>query len=224
MHHVLVVDDEGRIREVVRFALERAGYRVSEAEDGRSAIERFERERPDAIVLDVLIPEPDGLEVCRRIRARSDVPILFLTSRDEEVDRVVGLELGADDYIVKPFSPRELVARVKAALRRASGAPAPPPAKLLRHGPLALDDERHEVRWGDTPIELTATEFALLRTLLRRPGFVYGRGQLVADAYGLDHHVTERTVDSHVRRIRKKLRDAGADPIETIHGVGYKLR
>lgn len=226
MARVLVVDDDGHIREVVRFALESAGHEVIEAADGRQALERFDGAAVDCVVLDIVMPGEDGLTVCRTLRARSEVPILFLTSRDDEIDRVLGLELGGDDYVVKPFSPRELVARVKAVLRRVAraAAPAADAPALLRHGPLELDPERHRCRWADTELELTATEFALVAALLRRPGRVYSRDELVDRAWGYDHHITDRTVDSHVRRIRRKLADAGGDPIETVYGVGYRLR
>ncbi len=230
MARVLVVDDDGHIREVVRFALQSAGFEVIEASDGSQALERFETVAAtgaiDCVVLDIVMPGEDGLGVCRALRAGSDVPILFLTSRDDEIDRVLGLELGGDDYVVKPFSPRELVARVKAVLRRVARASAPPETAggALRHGALEVDPERHRCRWAGAAIELTATEFALVSALLGRPGRVYTRDELVDRAWGYDHHITDRTVDSHVRRIRKKLADAGGDPIETVYGVGYRLR
>jgi two-component system OmpR family response regulator len=222
---VLVVDDDGHIREVVRFALEKAGHRVAEAADGRAALEAFERSPADVVVLDIIMPELDGLEVCRRLRERSRVPILFLSSRDEELDRVLGLELGADDYVTKPFSPRELVARVKAMLRRAAPPePAASEPKVLQSGPLVLDPQRYRCSWDGAEIVLTVTEFALLQSLLGMPGKVYTRDELVDRAWGLGHAITERTVDSHIRRIRKKLAQAGADPIETVYGLGYRLR
>ncbi len=225
MAKVLVVDDDKHIREVVRFALESAGHKVTECRDGSAAIASFDGHVPDAVVLDIIMPELDGLEVCRHMRRRSNVPILFLSSRDDEIDRVLGLELGADDYLTKPFSPRELVARIKALLRRAASPPAEvdqePP---LRRGDLFLDPQRHRCLWGEDEIVLTATEFALLRSLMTTPGRVYSRGELVDRAWGYDHAITERTVDSHIRRMRKKLADVKADPIETVYGVGYRLR
>jgi two-component system OmpR family response regulator len=221
---ILVADDDGHIREVVRYALEQAGYRVLEARDGDEALRTATEQPVDLLVLDIVMPGQDGLEVCRRLRAVSELPILFLTSRDDEVDRVLGLEIGGDDYLTKPFSPRELVARVKAVLRRTERGPAEQ-SEVLRHGELTVDPERHRCLWGESEVELTVTEFALLQTLLGRPGKVYSRGELVDRAYGYGHHVTERTIDSHIRRVRKKLADAGAgDPIETVHGVGYRMQ
>jgi len=224
MASILVADDDGHVREVVRYALQKAGHAVIEAADGDEAL-RIASDQPiDLLVLDIVMPGPDGLEVCRRLRAASELPILFLTSRDDEVDRVLGLELGGDDYLTKPFSPRELVARVKAVLRRVDRRP-PERKEVLRHGELVVDPVRHRCSFGEREVELTVTEFALLKTMLGRPGKVYSRGELVDRAYGHDHHITERTIDSHIRRVRKKLGEAGAgDPIETVHGVGYRVR
>ncbi len=225
MRQVLVVDDEARILEVVQYALEREGYRVSSVDDGSKAVDALARGAFDLVVLDVMLPGLDGLEVCRRVRATSKVPILFLSARSDEIDRVLGLELGGDDYLVKPFSPRELVARVKAVLRRAeaSGAEPEPKRRKLTHGRITIDPERHEVAWGTALVDLTPTEFGLLSALLERPGVVLSRGQLMQRAYSYDNLVTERTIDTHVRRIRAKFRALGADdPIATVHGVGYK--
>ncbi|HKP63616.1 MAG TPA: response regulator transcription factor [Polyangiales bacterium] len=226
MAEILVVDDDGHIREVVRFALTRAGHTVREAADGRAALQAIAERTPDLMVLDILMPELDGIATCRTVRRTSRLPIIFLSSRDEELDRVLGLELGGDDYVSKPFSPRELVARVAALLRRA--APEPPPSasetQLLQSGALQLDLARHRCQVGANELVLTVTEFDLLAVLVGAPGRVFSRAQLITQAYGDDHHVTERTVDSHVRRLRKKLTDAGVDPIETVYGVGYRLR
>jgi two-component system OmpR family response regulator len=220
--HILIVDDDNHIREVVRYALERAGHRVREAKDGAEALRMVASEAPDLLVLDILLPEDDGLEVCKQIRKTSRVPIVFLSSRDEELDRVLGLELGGDDYVTKPFSPRELVARVAAVLRRTQ-APVSE-SEELRHGDLRMDPARHRCSVKGQEITLTVVEFALLRALLAAPGRVFERGQLVANVYGDGHYITERTVDSHVRRVRKKLTEVGADAIETVYGVGYRLR
>lgn len=225
MAEILVVDDDGHIREVVRFALSRAGHTVREAEHGRAALRAFTERAPDLIVLDIVMPEEDGLATCREIRKHSRVPIIFLSSRDDELDRVLGLELGGDDYVSKPFSPRELVARVSAVLRRTTTqATAPLGTEVLQLGALRLDLERHRCDLAGRELVLTVTEFDLLHALLSAPGRVLSRAQLIERAYEGDHHVSARTVDSHVRRLRKKLADAGVDPIETVYGVGYRLR
>ncbi|MEW6112748.1 MAG: response regulator transcription factor [Thermodesulfobacteriota bacterium] len=227
---ILIADDDPHIREVVRFALENAGFLTAEAADGRETVERFTSLQPDLVVLDIIMPGMDGTEVCRQIRLHSTAPIIFLSSRDEEVDRILGLELGGDDYITKPFSPRELVARVKAVLRRAekSGSATDPigktsTAKLLRHGCVELDPERFEVHWDGKPVILTVTEFGIIRALLSHPGKVFTRDELISAAYTYDNVVTDRTIDSHVRRVRRKFAQTGADPIETVHGLGYRL-
>jgi two-component system OmpR family response regulator len=243
--HVLVVDDEARIREVVEYALVREGFRVTLAVNGLQALELAEREPPDLIVLDVMLPELDGLEVCRRLRKRSPAPVLFLSARSEEVDRIVGLELGGDDYLSKPFSPRELVARVRAVLRRfeealanaaarhansepaaalatASGRAAHARQTPLCHDRVEIDFERHEVRCGGMLVDLTPTELGVLAALLDRPGVVLTRAQLMERGYTDSAIVTERTIDTHIRRIRRKFRVHGFDPITTVHGVGYK--
>jgi len=224
MAKVLVVDDDGHIREVVRVALETAGHTVLEAADGAAALRRFREDPCDVVVLDILMPEMDGLEVCRKLRERSPVPIVFLSSRDEEIDRVIGLEIGADDYVTKPFSPRELVARVKALLRRVAAPAAEADDAPLRRGQLVLDTLRYKCFWDTTEVILTVTEFGLLRSLMGGPGRVYSRSELVDRAYGLGHAITDRTIDSHIRRLRRKFGDIGADPIETVYGVGYRLR
>jgi two-component system OmpR family response regulator len=177
------------------------------------------------VVLDVLMPEMDGTDACRELRRRSDVPIVFLSSKDEEVDRVIGLELGGDDYVTKPFSPRELVARVKAVLRRTEPrAGAAEPSAPIERGPLRLDGVRFEATWDGRSLTLTVTEFALLQALARHPGRVFRRSELMERAYDEPTVVTERTIDSHVRRLRRKLAAVGADPVETVVGVGYRFR
>ncbi|HYV44555.1 MAG TPA: response regulator transcription factor [Myxococcaceae bacterium] len=223
---VLVVDDDPHLREVVGFALRQAGYAVEEAADGRAALEAFRRRPPALLVLDVMMPEMDGLEVCRAVRQQSRVPIIFLSSRDDEVDRILGLELGGDDYVSKPFSPRELMARVKAVLRRQAEVAAPPAARsgegVLKRGPLSVDLEQWRAFWGEREVTLTATELQLLAALLRAPTKAFTREELMTRAYeGVV--VSDRTIDSHVRRIRQKFAAAGAEVIETVHGHGYRL-
>ena len=225
MQKILVVDDDPGIREVVCFALQKAGYATAVAADGAQALARFAADKPALVVLDILMPELDGVEVCRRLRGDPQgraTPIVFLSSKDDEVDRIVGLEVGGDDYVAKPFSPRELVARVRAILRRAT-APAEKAAAPLKHGRLSLDAEAYKAFWDGRELVLTLTEFGILRTLLRRPGRVCTRDALMSEAYELHKIVSDRTIDSHVRRVRAKLATLGADPIETVHGIGYKL-
>lgn len=226
MARILVVDDDAGIREVLDFALRKAGFEVVMAANGIEAMRCFEQHAPALVVLDILMPELDGTEVCRRIRAGTRgnrTPILFLSSRDDEVDRIVGLELGGDDYVAKPFSPRELVARVRAILRRADGEAESAPAPHRRHGRLSLDADQYKAGWDGQEIALTLTEFGILRTLLARPGKVCRREHLMDNAYELHKVVSDRTIDSHVRRVRAKFAALGADPIETVHGIGYKL-
>jgi two-component system OmpR family response regulator len=222
---ILVVDDDAHIREVVRFALSNAGLEVAEAGDGQKALELFQRTQPDLIVLDITMPELDGLAVCRELRKTSSVPILFLSSRTDEVDRVVGLEVGGDDYVVKPFSPRELVARVQAILKRARGNPGETTAvKELTSGGVRLDLLGHGSYWKDKKLSLTATEFSLLKTFLSAPARVFSRDQLMDLAYAGGINVSDRTIDSHIRNLRAKYAKAGCkELIETLHGVGYKL-
>ncbi len=225
-HRILIVDDEGHIREVIRVALKKAGMDVIEARDGKEALARFAADRPDLIVLDIGMPEFDGLDVCREVRKTSDVPILFLSARDEEIDRILGLEIGGDDYVTKPFSPRELVARVNVILRRLSPrngeAKAGPGA--LSQGGLLIDPEQHVATFAGTPLKLTAIEFGILRAFLTRPTSVFNREQLMRAAYQLNIQVSDRTIDSHIRNIRAKLAALNCDNvIETIHGVGFKL-
>lgn len=222
---ILVVDDDAHIREVLQFALEKAGLEAIPAGDGQQALEAFAAAAPDLIVLDIAMPEMDGLAVCREIRRRSDVPILFLSSRTDEVDRVVGLEIGGDDYVTKPFSPRELVARVQTILKRARARVDDKlEAKELRHGSVKIDLPGHVAFWKDSRVSLTATEFALLKKFLSAPQRVLSREQLMDAAYEAKINVSDRTIDSHIRNLRGKYAKAGCkEIIETIHGVGYKL-
>jgi two-component system, OmpR family, response regulator len=218
---ILLVDDDPRLRDLVALALERAGYGVITASDGQRALMHAAREKPDLIVLDVGLPEMDGFEVCRRIRAASEVPILFLTARDDEVDRIVGLELGADDYVTKPFSPRELVARIKAILKRSRGPDAPP---ALQHGRITLDPSAHQCVVEGREVALTATEFKLLAHCLAAPARLHPRSQIIAAIWGAHSAVSDRTLDSHLRNLRHKLAAAGCpDAIETVHGIGVKI-
>ena len=223
---ILVVDDDPHIREVICFALGKAGMATETAGDGATALARVEAGRPDLIVLDINMPEMDGLDTCRAIRRSSDVPILFLSSRDDEIDRIVGLELGADDYVTKPFSLRELVARVNAILKRVggNGAAAPAAGAEIGHGALVIDTERHLVSHAGRPVRLTATEFQLLLTMVRQPRRVFDRETLMRGAYPPNIHVSDRTIDSHIRHVRAKLAEAGGgELIETVHGVGVRL-
>ena len=219
MNQILIVDDEPKITRLVRDYLENAGFAVTVARDGREALMRARTERPDLIVLDLGLPGIDGLDVTRSLRRDAGVPIIMLTARAAETDRVVGLELGADDYVTKPFSPRELVARVRAVLRRHEGDAG---GELLRAADLSLDVARMRVEVAGRRVDLTPTEFGVLGALLERPGVVLSRGQLMQRAYRYDNLITERTIDTHVRRIRAKFRGAGGDPITTVHGIGYK--
>jgi two-component system, OmpR family, response regulator ChvI len=241
IQRVLIVDDDQGLRTVLAAALGDEGFTVTQAGDGAAGLRRFEREGADLVILDILMPEMDGLEVCRRIRRKHAVPIVLLSSRGDEVDRVTGLETGADDYVTKPFSTRELVARIRAIERRAAGAPAAAPAsapapapslagalggEALEVGRLRLDPGRFEAKWGGKPIALTRSEFQILGALARHRGAVLAREQLLDLARGDDAVVTDRTVDTFVKRLRKKLRDVDPafDEIETVFGVGYRYR
>jgi DNA-binding response OmpR family regulator len=220
---VLVVDDEDHIVELARLYLTREGYEVEGVGDGTQAMARFGQLRPDLVVLDIMLPGTDGLTICKEIRKHSQVPIIMLTARDEVTDKVVGLEVGADDYLTKPFHPQELVARAKALLRRARVEPDAP--RLVRAGKLEVDLERHEVRHGKARIHLRPKEFDLLALLARHPGRVYQRSELLDLVWGYDFPGYTRTVDVHVQQVREKLTAAGiTDPsIQTVWGVGYRL-
>jgi DNA-binding response OmpR family regulator len=220
---VLVVDDEPIVREVVVRYLEREGYRTLESADGRVARELIERERPDLVVLDVMLPGTDGLALCRWIRSRSDLPVIMLTARGEEADRIVGLELGADDYVTKPFSPRELAARVRTVLRRA--APPEPRERVIDLGDLRIDAAAREVRKNGEPLSLTALEFDLLWFLASHPRHVFSRSQIMSRVWGYEAALDTGTVTVHVRRLREKIEDDPSHPtrLETVWGVGYRL-
>ena len=219
---ILVVDDEPSILDLVGVYLGREGYRVETAADGATALQRIQARPPALLVLDLMLPEVDGYEVCRRVRATSNLPILMLTARDDDVDKIVGLELGADDYLTKPFNPRELVARVKAILRRVDRPPAgaPDPIHL---GDVTLDPGRREVTVAGAPISLRPKEFDLLQTLVEHRGLVLTREQLLRQAWGFDFYGETRTVDVHIGHLRKHLAPSQSVRIETVTGVGYKL-
>ena len=218
---VLVVEDESSIASFVALYLKNAGYTVRTAATGNEALAQFQASPPGLIVLDLMLPDIDGIEICRRIRKTSDVPILMLTARDEDVDKIIGLEVGADDYLTKPFNPRELVARVKSILRRSSPERRQIESKQLRHGQLLVDAGRREVRVGDEEIQLAPKEFDLLWELLDHRGLVLTRDQLLERVWGYTFAGDTRTVDVHVRQLRRKLGDAS--PIVTVWGVGYKV-
>lgn len=224
MKRILVVDDEQKIVEIVKAYLEREGYRVLVASDGKSAIEIFKREKPDLMVLDLMLPGISGYDVCRTLRKESEVPIVMLTARDEVTDKIVGLELGADDYITKPFDPRELVARVKSVLRRQTVKATP--SRVIVSGELSMDLDTRVVRRGNKALDLTATEFDLLHAMAEAPGRVFSRLQLLDKVQGEAFEGYERTIDSHIRNLRKKIEPEQNHPqyILTVYGVGYKFR
>ncbi|MGZ4712682.1 MAG: response regulator transcription factor [Acidimicrobiia bacterium] len=215
---VLVVEDEPNIADLVDLYLSREGFRVLKQPTGEGGLAAVRDHRPRLVVLDVGLPDIDGLEVCRRIRATSSLPVIFLTARADEIDRVLGLELGADDYLTKPFAPAELVARVKAVLRRTDGSQAP---EVVQVGDVTVDVGRREIRVHDTPVEFTAKEFELLRFLAERPGLALSRQQILDAVWGPDWFGDERTVDVHMAQVRKKI--GGACVIVTVRGLGYRL-
>jgi len=215
---ILLVDDEPEILEICRDYLNASSYDVVTARDGAQGLSAFRRERPDLIVLDLMMPEMDGLDVCRAVRRESNVPIIMLTARVEETDKLIGLELGADDYITKPFSPRELVARVKVVLRRVSGDSA---AEVIRVGNVFLDRAQYEVQIGKRVVSLTPTEFEIMATLMSQPSRIFSRHQLLNAAHGVAFESYERAIDSHIRNLRHKLEPD--ELIFTVHGVGYKF-
>jgi two-component system OmpR family response regulator len=224
---ILIVDDDPHIRQLLAFALAKAGLDTAEAEDGEAALAMAASVAPDLVILDINMPRMDGIEVCRRLRGDSDVPILFLSSRDDEIDRVLGIELGADDYVTKPFSPREVVARVMAILRRVATRPpvvAAAAAATLRCGLLTLDADGWQADWAGRSVTLTVTEFGILRTLATMPSKVFSRDAIIDRLHGPGFAVTDRTIDSHVRNLRGKFAAVGAgDVIETRAGIGYRL-
>ncbi len=217
---ILVVDDEKHIAELARLYLEKEGYHVESAYDGAEALAKTKSLQPALVVLDLMLPEIDGWEVCRRIRGESDVPIIMLTARNDDVDKIVGLEMGADDYLTKPFNPRELVARVRAVLRRYEKPPKP--EQVIKIGQVTIDSQRREVTVGDEPVKLRTKEFDLLLALAQHKGIVLSRDQLLDLAWGFDFYGQTRTVDIHIAHLRDKL--TGSDlVIDTVWGIGYKL-
>jgi DNA-binding response OmpR family regulator len=223
---ILLVDDEESVRTLLTFPLERDGYTVVQASDGEEALDRFEAQPVDLVVLDIMLPKLDGLEVCKRLRATSTVPIIMLTARDDELDKVLGLELGADDYITKPFSIREFRSRVRALLRRAAIGRPGPDDDLIEAGPLTLDLGRRHVEVRGRPVQLTYVEFELLRTLASAPGRVFSRRMLLESLWGDADYRDPRTIDVHVRHLREKLEQEPREPefIFTVRGVGYRFR
>jgi DNA-binding response OmpR family regulator len=223
---ILLVDDEDSVQKLLAYPLEREGFRVLQARDGEEALERFAAEQVDLVVLDLMLPKLDGLEVCKRLRAESEVPIIMLTARDDELDKVVGLELGADDYITKPFSIREFRSRVRALLRRASVARPVQEGEAITADGLRIDLAKRSVEVRGKPVQLTYVEFELLRTLAANPGRVYSRKMLLEALWGASDYREPRTIDVHVRHLREKLEPDPADPeyLLTVRGVGYRFR
>jgi len=216
---ILLVDDEPEILEICRDYLKASGYDVVTAKDGLQGLASTRREKPDLVVLDLMLPEMDGLDVCRAIRRESDVPIIMLTARVEELDKIIGLELGADDYMTKPFSPRELVARVRVVLKRVGN---PVDNEVIRVGEVELDRGHYEVHLAERTITLTSTEFEILALLMSQPGRIFSRAQLLTAVHGVSFESLERAIDSHIRNLRRKLEPQ--DYIVTIHGIGYKFQ
>jgi DNA-binding response OmpR family regulator len=220
---ILIVEDEARIARLVRLYLEEAGFQAVIVDNGSLALPAFRHEHPELVILDLNLPGKDGLDVCRELRRESDVPIIMLTARTEEADRLIGLELGADDYVVKPFSPREVVARVRAVLRRTAGGPAP--SEVLQAGSLRIDLAAHRAWLGEHALDLTPSEFDILAALARNAGRVMTRMQLLDDTQGVAYEGYERTIDQHIKNLRRKTEDevGHARIIHTVHGVGYRL-
>ena len=220
---IWAVDDDHDIREIVRKTLTDDGFHVETMESGARLLKRLSGEAPDLVVLDVMMPGENGIDICRDLRRFSEVPVVFLSSRRTDIDKIIALELGADDYIGKPFNPRELVARIKAVLRRIEPQDVQRPEEIIERGGLKLDITRHRAYWNDNLVDLTKTEFEIVGALLRNPTRVQSRETLMRAAYDVGIHVSARTIDSHIRRLRSKFAEHGGDPVETVRGIGYTL-
>lgn len=225
-HTVALVDDDRNILTSVTMALEAEGFRVRAYTDGAEALSALERQPPDIAILDIKMPRLDGMELLKRLRQKSTLPVIFLTSKDDEIDEMLGLRMGADDYITKPFSQRLLIERIRAVLRRREARDAASSGGILQRGDLALNSQLHSCHWKGEEVDLTVTEFLLLQALVRRPGHVKNRDQLIDEAYGQNVFVDDRTIDSHIKRIRRKFRerDPSFAEVETLYGVGYRYR
>jgi len=222
---ILIIEDDEKISDLVKLYLEKNSFKVAQASDGKEGLKEFGREKPDLIILDLMLPKIDGLTIAKSIRAESNTPIIMLTAKDEETDKIVGLEIGADDYIAKPFSPKELVARVKAVLRRYSQGTETDSKKIIKIKDLEISSEKFEVKRGDKKINLTRREFRLLLALAKRPGVVFSRSDLMHQIYTFDDEaVFDRTIDVHIANLRRKLNDKKQNLIITLKGVGYKLK
>jgi len=221
---ILIIEDDYNTANLVAAYLQREGFDTLVEHDGRKGLETARRRKPDLMILDIMLPQMDGLEICRRLRSESQIPILMLTAREEEIDRVLGLSLGADDYVIKPFSPRELVERVKAILRR-THPPSEPSAMVLMHNELQLDQEKHKVSLAGQPVNLTSSEYKLLRVLMASPGRVFTRSELLKHFYDYEEAVVERVIDVHINKLRQKIEPDPSRPIyiETVRGFGYRF-
>ena len=224
---ITIVDDDQNIVTSIRIALEEEGYKITAFHDGENGLQGIKNTHPDLVILDIKMPRMDGTEVLQKLRETSNIPVIFLTSKDDEIDEIIGLKLGADDYITKPFSQRLLITRIATILKRAQERATPQETQTpITHGPLALDQSRYLCTWNEQPLDLTVTEFLLIRALAENPGHVKSREQLITAAYGDNIYVDDRTIDSHIKRIRKKFKktDDNFDHIETLYGIGYKYK
>ena len=223
---IILVDDDNHILTSVSVALKNEGWQVDTYPDGEKGLIALQRDMPDLVILDIKMPRIDGMEMLKKLRVNSNVPVIFLTSKDEEIDEALGLRMGADDYITKPFSQKLLIERIRAVLRRSSATASTDPDKVIQRGELVLDIDRHICNWKTLDVRLTVTEFLILKSLVVRPGLVKSRDQLMDVAYGETIYVDDRTIDSHIKRMRKKFKyhDQSFDRIETLYGIGYRYR